>query len=169
MYNDAAELPRGTLSDPDIPGPAPASWLRLKRLGSLAYQAGPPVPNLTGWIEAAIAATNLDAIIDWSGATYANDIYMLVRVSVQGMPGSGRAVLGEFQILPTGGVASETIYVPGSCYMTQPEGLGGQTFILHAGGIYGLVWAIDIGVVGFFDGEAVSNFTVTAIAHGREV
>lgn len=154
---------------PAVPPPEPASWLRVWKRGSVAYQAGLPQVPLVGWLECATYATNLDAIIDWGAATFPNDVTMYAGPWVQGLAGCGKTYLGRFTFQPSAGIISSTIFVPGTCYMMQPAGLNSLQFILHAGGVAGIVWGLDLGLLGVGFGESVQNLLVTGIAHGREL
>jgi hypothetical protein len=152
------------------PKPEPASWERVIKRGSLSFSqliAG-EVP-LVGWFEISTFATNLDVIIDFGEATYPLDGYVIVVPTVQGMSGTALAQLGNFHVYPGTGISASEVFVPGSCTCTQPAGLASQQFLVHAGGLAGLSWGIQLAYVGFTFGEQVQGLVVTGIAHGREV
>jgi hypothetical protein len=163
---DASTLPTD-LTDPQ---PQPASWVRVTKKGSISFSnlvAG-EVP-LVGWFEVPIQATNFDVIIDFGEANYPIDGYVEVVPTLQGMPGTGIAQLGEFHIYPGTGVSSSDVFIPGSCTCVQGGALAAKQFLLHAGSNAALVWGLRIAYVGFTFGEQVTNLVVTAIAHGREI
>jgi hypothetical protein len=165
----ATKTDEGTLSDPTPPGPAPSNWIRVQRKGPLSFNSAPALPVPVGFLEAAGFATNFDVIIDWSSAVYPADVYVVAAITVQQLPGTGRKQLGIFHLSPTGGVSFSDVYVPGSTYCVQPEGIGGQQFLLHGGGVAGLVWGLELALVGFTFGEEISQLVCTGIAHGREL
>lgn len=156
------------LPAPAVPPPAPAEWLRVWKRGSISFtqSLGALIP-VVGWLEAAVNATNLDAIIDFGEATFPNDIYIVAKPWATGLAGSGKTYVGEFHLQVNAGVTVISAYPGVTC--TQPAGINSFQFLLHAGGIAALVWGLDLGIVGFTFGESVKNLIVTGIAHGREL
>jgi hypothetical protein len=155
--------------------PAPAEWKRVYRRGNASFTtivAG-KVPAV-GWFEADAPTTNLDVIIDWSGATYPSDLFLTVNITGQGSPGSGLVLLASYTVSPLGGIVQEALFPGIDSWGLQsgpPSALPGpaQIFAIHTGGLAVLVWGVQIAAQGIALGQSVNNLAVSAIAHGREL
>lgn len=161
----------GGAPSPASPAPSPSSWLRVQRrgwVGFIPFTIQPTPPQ--GWLEAAVdsVATNFDVIIDWGEAVYNALSVLEAAISVQGLPGTPRVQLGVFRMRPTTGVFFSQVNFPGTCYCRQSSP-GSTQFLVHGGGVAGLVWSLDLKSTGFVTGEAITNLVCTGIAHGREL
>lgn len=130
--------------------------------------------TFTGVLSVAGYATSLDALIDFSSATYEASTSFFLAAWCQATSGSGKVYRAQYRFQPSTGILpsvepSGVLQASASSTFTQPGGAGGQQFLLHCGGIGALVWGIDMTAISLSFGVAAANLWVSAIAHGREL
>lgn len=159
------------MSAEDIVQPEPSNWRRTARRGSLNSSQQ---PIFTGWIEAPVFATNFDVLIDFGSATYPSITFFFAAIYAQSVYGAGKTYRAQYGFSVTGGVfpivePTGAFLDPSWSTMRQCGGIGGQQFLLHAGGLAAVTWGLELLTLGINVGPGVENLIVSAISHGREV
>lgn len=159
--------------------PPAATWLRKGVRTNLQFLPGKPV--VVGVLQWEKYATNCDVILDFAGATVpASGLNALVvaAIDLQGMSGSGKVYRAQFAFQPSNLVVDSPTPPAPSAFPSGAEldpswswaqTMNQQQMMVHAGGIGGLVWGLEIGIVSATAACTIANMWAVGIAHGREI
>ncbi len=154
----------------------PCNWDRLFVRKSVLAKGNPPFLFVGALESSQGLATNFDVLVDYGSADFDPPIIgptfaLFVAVWVASAAGSGRTYRAQYQLSPATGILPVALPTPvllPSAWSSaeQSGGLGGLQFLIHAGGVAGVQWGLDIS--GFGAGAA-HNLIFSAIAHGKEL
>jgi hypothetical protein len=149
--------------------PPPANWVPKLTRGNVSFTSATAQPVFIGFAEWNVFATNLDILIDFSGADFSlSGADLFVRTYIQGASATGKRIIGSYQIFPGTGVTPHLLNDAVHSYCIQPGGIDSLQFLLHTGGFAAPSWGVEFASFALAIGPVVSNLIVSGIAHGRE-